>query len=246
MFGADAGALGLRPRQSRHGDRRQRRRADRRHRRAARRDSRSRCSRRRRASSCTRRPATARRARGMRGMVASDIVAELRGVVNSPWTLILPRRSGDAARRRCARAARCPTSPGATCSSGSPASSAAARRRSRARSCARSASPARVTSPTFTLVEPTKRARGVVHHLDLYRLEPGAAALEGLGFRDLRGHAGARAGRMAGAAGEAPAARRICVSRLELAGHGPPDSCSRQAPRCGRAWLESCRPLLEE
>ena len=44
-----------------------------------------RCSRRRQASSCTPRPAIAPRARGMRGMIASDIIAELRGVVNDPW-----------------------------------------------------------------------------------------------------------------------------------------------------------------
>jgi tRNA threonylcarbamoyladenosine biosynthesis protein TsaE len=47
-----------------------------------------------------------------------------------------------------------------------------------------------IRSPTFTLVEPYDTARGAVHHLDLYRLEPGAAALEGIGYRELRGSPG--------------------------------------------------------
>jgi tRNA threonylcarbamoyladenosine biosynthesis protein TsaE len=47
-----------------------------------------------------------------------------------------------------------------------------------------------VKSPTFTLVEPYDTARGPVHHLDLYRLDGSAAALEGIGFRDLRGQPG--------------------------------------------------------
>jgi tRNA threonylcarbamoyladenosine biosynthesis protein TsaE len=44
-----------------------------------------------------------------------------------------------------------------------------------------------IRSPTFTLVEPYATERGTVHHLDLYRLEADPAALEGLGYRELRG-----------------------------------------------------------
>jgi tRNA threonylcarbamoyladenosine biosynthesis protein TsaE len=47
-----------------------------------------------------------------------------------------------------------------------------------------------IRSPTFTLVEPYVTPRGAVHHLDLYRLEPGGAALEAIGFRDIRGAPG--------------------------------------------------------
>jgi tRNA threonylcarbamoyladenosine biosynthesis protein TsaE len=47
-----------------------------------------------------------------------------------------------------------------------------------------------IRSPTFTLVEPYVTSRGMVHHLDLYRLESGRAALEGIGFRDIRGAPG--------------------------------------------------------
>ena len=43
-----------------------------------------------------------------------------------------------------------------------------------------------IRSPTFTLVEPYETAAGGIHHLDLYRLPPGAAGLEGLGYRDIR------------------------------------------------------------
>jgi tRNA threonylcarbamoyladenosine biosynthesis protein TsaE len=47
-----------------------------------------------------------------------------------------------------------------------------------------------VRSPTFTLVEPYETARGAVFHLDLYRLDGSAAALDGIGYRDLRGQPG--------------------------------------------------------
>lgn len=43
-----------------------------------------------------------------------------------------------------------------------------------------------IRSPTFTLVEPYETRAGTVHHLDLYRLQPGGAELEGLGYRELR------------------------------------------------------------
>lgn len=47
-----------------------------------------------------------------------------------------------------------------------------------------------IRSPTFTLVEPYETRAGVVHHLDLYRLRPGGAELESLGYRDIRAQPG--------------------------------------------------------
>ena len=47
-----------------------------------------------------------------------------------------------------------------------------------------------IRSPTFTLVEPYETSQGAVFHLDLYRLDGSAAALDGIGFRDLRGQPG--------------------------------------------------------
>jgi tRNA threonylcarbamoyladenosine biosynthesis protein TsaE len=47
-----------------------------------------------------------------------------------------------------------------------------------------------IRSPTFTLVEPYETEAGTVHHLDLYRLKPGGAELEALGYRDLRAQPG--------------------------------------------------------
>jgi len=47
-----------------------------------------------------------------------------------------------------------------------------------------------IRSPTFTLVEPYETRAGVVHHLDLYRLKPGGAELETLGYRDIRAQPG--------------------------------------------------------
>jgi tRNA threonylcarbamoyladenosine biosynthesis protein TsaE len=94
-----------------------------------------------------------------------------------------------------------------------------------------------IRSPTFTLVEPYATARGTVHHLDLYRLEPGGAALEGLGYRDLRGLPGLvmvewpeRAGVALGAVDlEANLAHRDHGRRLELAA----------STESGRAWLNA-------
>ena len=101
-----------------------------------------------------------------------------------------------------------------------------------------------VRSPTFTLVEPYETERGTVHHLDLYRLEPGAAALESLGFRDLRGMPGLvlvewpeRAG-----GGLGPQDLR---ARLELAGQSRRMRLEAGSA-VGQAWLDSSRPLLEE
>ena len=78
-----------------------------------------------------------------------------------------------------------------------------------------------VRSPTFTLVEPYETARGAVHHLDLYRLEPGGAALEGIGYRDLRGQPGLVLVEWPERAREAldtPICRRRSIRRA-----GPPD-----------------------
>ena len=101
-----------------------------------------------------------------------------------------------------------------------------------------------IRSPTFTLVEPYATARGTVHHLDLYRLETGAPALEGLGYRELRGSPGL-----------------VMVEWPERSGValGTPDLSARLAHRdhgrsleleasteSGRAWLDACRALLEE
>jgi tRNA threonylcarbamoyladenosine biosynthesis protein TsaE len=47
-----------------------------------------------------------------------------------------------------------------------------------------------IRSPTFTLVEPYATRAGSVHHLDLYRLQPGGAQLETLGYRELRAQPG--------------------------------------------------------
>jgi len=101
-----------------------------------------------------------------------------------------------------------------------------------------------IRSPTFTLVEPYVTARGVVHHLDLYRLEPGAASLEGIGFRDLRGPPGLVLVEWPERAGEALGSQDLQV-RLELEGTGRRISL-RAGAASGRAWLETCRPLLEE
>lgn len=101
-----------------------------------------------------------------------------------------------------------------------------------------------IRSPTFTLVEPYETPRGTVHHLDLYRLAPGAAALDGLGYRDLRGQPGLVVVEWPERAGNALGTPDIAVQlshegsgrRLSLAGTG--DS--------GRSWLAASRALLEE
>lgn len=101
-----------------------------------------------------------------------------------------------------------------------------------------------IRSPTFTLVEPYETAGGVVHHLDLYRLAPGAASLEGIGYRDLRGQPGLvlvewpeRAGAALGTADlTAQLDHRGSGRRLCLSAHG----------ESGRKWLEASRAALEE
>ncbi len=101
-----------------------------------------------------------------------------------------------------------------------------------------------IRSPTFTLVEPYETARGSVHHLDLYRLAPGAAALEGLGYRDLRGQPGLVLVEWPERAGPALGTPDLAAQldhqgtgrRISLAAHG----------ESGREWLASSRALLEE
>jgi len=101
-----------------------------------------------------------------------------------------------------------------------------------------------IRSPTFTLVEPYETAWGSVHHLDLYRLAPGPAALEGLGYRDLRGQPGLvlvewpeRAGLALGTPDlAAQLDHQGTGRRISLAAHG----------ESGREWLAASRALLEE
>ena len=101
-----------------------------------------------------------------------------------------------------------------------------------------------VRSPTFTLVEPYETARGAVHHLDLYRLEPGAQALEGIGFRDLRGQPGLVMIEWPERAGPFLGCPDLAVS-LEHRGTGRRISLEPGSPS-GREWLASSRALLEE
>jgi tRNA threonylcarbamoyladenosine biosynthesis protein TsaE len=101
-----------------------------------------------------------------------------------------------------------------------------------------------IRSPTFTLVEPYETARGAVHHLDLYRLEAGGAALEGLGFRDIRGQAGLVLVEWPERAGTALGTPDL-LARLAHEGRGRRISLEAGSPS-GRGWLDACRPLLEE
>jgi tRNA threonylcarbamoyladenosine biosynthesis protein TsaE len=101
-----------------------------------------------------------------------------------------------------------------------------------------------IRSPTFTLVEPYETARGTVHHIDLYRLDPGGPALESLGYRDLRGQPGLiivewpeRGGRALGTTD--------LVATLDHEGSGRRILLTPGSPS-GREWLSSSRTLLEE
>jgi tRNA threonylcarbamoyladenosine biosynthesis protein TsaE len=101
-----------------------------------------------------------------------------------------------------------------------------------------------IRSPTFTLVEPYETARGAVFHLDLYRLDGSAAALDGIGYRDLRGQPGLVLVEWPERAGAALGIPDLVVA---LAHEGPGRRISL-SPRTGsgRAWLERGRNLLEE
>jgi tRNA threonylcarbamoyladenosine biosynthesis protein TsaE len=101
-----------------------------------------------------------------------------------------------------------------------------------------------IRSPTFTLVEPYDTTRGAAHHLDLYRLEPGAAALEGIGYRELRGQPGLVMVEWPERAGAALGMPDLSAN-LAHQGTGRRISLEPGSPS-GRAWLEACRPLLEE
>ncbi|MBM4219678.1 MAG: tRNA (adenosine(37)-N6)-threonylcarbamoyltransferase complex ATPase subunit type 1 TsaE [Gammaproteobacteria bacterium] len=100
-----------------------------------------------------------------------------------------------------------------------------------------------IRSPTFTLIEPYETTRGSVHHLDLYRLAPGAAALEGLGYRDLRGQPGL-------VLVEWPERAGTALGRPDIAACLAHEGSGRQislaaAGESGRAWLTASRALLE-
>ena len=101
-----------------------------------------------------------------------------------------------------------------------------------------------IRSPTFTLVEPYETARGAVHHLDLYRLAPGAAALEGIGYRDLRGQPGLVIVEWPERADGALGTLDVAV-KLDHEGTSRRISLAAGSPS-GRAWLSASRPLLEE
>lgn len=101
-----------------------------------------------------------------------------------------------------------------------------------------------IRSPTFTLVEPYETGRGAVFHLDLYRLDGSVAALDGLGFRDLRGQRGLVLVEWPERAGAALGTPDLAI-RLFLEGTGR--RISFAAPtQSGRDWLERGRAELEE
>ncbi len=101
-----------------------------------------------------------------------------------------------------------------------------------------------IRSPTFTLVEPYETPRGAVHHLDLYRLAPGAAALEGLGYRDLRGQPGLVVVEWPERAGEALGSPDLAV-HLAHEGDGRRISIAATGDS-GTGWLAASRASLEQ
>ena len=101
-----------------------------------------------------------------------------------------------------------------------------------------------IRSPTFTLVEPYETASGSVHHLDLYRLDPGARALEAIGYRDLRGLPGLVIVEWPERAGTALGETDLSIN-LEHRGTGRRISLAARS-ESGRAWLAASRALLEE
>ena len=101
-----------------------------------------------------------------------------------------------------------------------------------------------IRSPTFTLVEPYVTARGHIFHIDLYRLEPGAPALEGIGFRDLRGAPGLVIVEWPERAGSALGTQDL-AAQLALSGNGR-SLVLAPGSAAGRSWLDATRALLEE
>ena len=101
-----------------------------------------------------------------------------------------------------------------------------------------------IKSPTFALVEPYETARGPVHHLDLYRLEAGQCALDGLGFRDIRGQPGLVIVEWPERASAALDQSDLQV-KLEHEGLMRRISLVACSPS-GSAWLAASRALLEE
>ena len=99
-----------------------------------------------------------------------------------------------------------------------------------------------IRSPTFTLVEPYATTRGTIHHLDLYRLEPDGSALEGLGYRDLRGQPGLVMVEWPERAGVALGAADLGAN-LEHRDHGRWLELAANT-ESGRAWLAAYRALL--
>jgi tRNA threonylcarbamoyladenosine biosynthesis protein TsaE len=101
-----------------------------------------------------------------------------------------------------------------------------------------------IRSPTFTLVEPYETRQGAVFHLDLYRLDGSAAALDGIGYRDLRGQPGLVLVEWPERGGAALGTPDLVVT---LAHEGTGRRISlRPATGSGRAWLERGRAQLEE
>jgi tRNA threonylcarbamoyladenosine biosynthesis protein TsaE len=101
-----------------------------------------------------------------------------------------------------------------------------------------------IRSPTFTLVEPYLTAGGAIYHLDLYRLEAGATALEGLGYRDLRGSPGL-------VMVEWPERGGVALGTQDLSAELAHRDAGRHLAlnamtESGRAWLDASRALLEE
>lgn len=101
-----------------------------------------------------------------------------------------------------------------------------------------------IRSPTFTLVEPYDTERGAVFHLDLYRLDGSPAALDGIGFRDLRGQPGLVLVEWPERAGAALGTPDLDV-RLGIEVQGRRLSLAART-ESGRAWLDRGRVELEE
>lgn len=94
-----------------------------------------------------------------------------------------------------------------------------------------------IRSPTFTLVEPYETHAGVVHHLDLYRLKPGGAELESLGYRDIRAQPGLVIVEWPERGGAALGAPDLALTlEHRRAGRG---LTARAATDAGRRWLSA-------